>query len=485
MFKSKFLKLVGAITLINIAARFLGFYREVIIGFQYGTSYQADSIITAFTIPNFIYLVFGGAVTTAFISVYTKLEGETRQRFIQSLFTRMTLIIGAITVVFMVFPAFWIKLFFSGMDEQSLELTSKLFAWTAPATFFLVLSVVLSGLHNIYENYRLSTFSGFLFNLVYLVIGVGLTPLVMEYSYALGATLGAGVMVLFLMHYTYHQKLMSLKPAFHKMPEAGRFLKLVVPLIFGGASIQFYFIIQRIYAAGLDGGAIASLNYASKMTQFPQAVLMASVTTIIYPMLAKAAGEGDMGKLEYAYKKGFKMLTLILLPVSVFLIFYAKDIISFIYQYGNFSADSTNATYPLLQLFSLTVLALALNTYVTRFFYALENTILPIILSIITIFGINILIIKLFIGDLGAEAIAWGTIVSAIINTLLLILFAKLKLGLAASSWGFVVKLVLFTVIAVAVQWSVSLIPVGTFLALVIGGVVTGTILFGGLKFVK
>ncbi|WLV24425.1 murein biosynthesis integral membrane protein MurJ [Aciduricibacillus chroicocephali] len=485
MFKSRFLKLVGAVTLINILARLLGFAREVIIGYQYGTTYKADSIITAFTIPNFIYLVIGGAVTTAFISIYTKLSGETKERFVQALFTRLALIIGLITLTFMIFPKFWVNLFFSGMDPQALDLTSKMFLWTAPATFFLALSIVLSGLHNVFENYRLSTFSTFLFNLVYLVIGAGLTPWLMTYSYALGASVGAIVMVLFLMHYTYHQKLMSLRPAFHKMPETGRFLKLVIPLIFGGASIQFYLIIQRIYAAGLDGGAIASLNYASKMTQFPQAVLMASVTTIVYPMLAKAAGEGDTVKLESAYRKGFKMLSLILLPASLFLMFFAKEIISFIFQYGSFSSDSTNATYPLLQLFALTVLALALNTYITRFFYALENTVLPIILSIISIFGINIFVIKVFLDSLGAEAIAWGTIISTIVNTLLLLLFARTKLSLAPCSWSFFSKLVIFTAVTAVVLWALSLVQVGSFIVLVLGGIATAAFVGGGLKFIR
>ncbi|HLR67530.1 MAG TPA: hypothetical protein VK105_10455 [Virgibacillus sp.] len=61
--KSRFFKIVGTITIINIVARLFGFAREVIIGYQYGTTYQADSIISAFTLPNFLYIVLGGAVT--------------------------------------------------------------------------------------------------------------------------------------------------------------------------------------------------------------------------------------------------------------------------------------------------------------------------------------------------------------------------------------------------------------------------------------
>src|SRR5690606_10135659 len=106
--QSRFLKILGAVALINIIARLLGFAREVIIGYQYGTTFQADSIITAFTIPNFIYIVIGGAITTAFISVYSKLSKETRNAFVTTIFTGLSIGIGALTILFLIFPTFWI-----------------------------------------------------------------------------------------------------------------------------------------------------------------------------------------------------------------------------------------------------------------------------------------------------------------------------------------------------------------------------------------
>lgn len=67
---NKFMKIIGAVAVINIVARLFGFLREVAIADEYGTTDPANAIITAYTIPNFIYLVVGGALTTAFISVY-------------------------------------------------------------------------------------------------------------------------------------------------------------------------------------------------------------------------------------------------------------------------------------------------------------------------------------------------------------------------------------------------------------------------------
>lgn len=484
--QSRFLKILGAVAVINIIARLLGFSREVIIGYQYGTSYQADSIITAFTIPNFIYIVIGGAITTAFISVYSKLDKSIKSDFVQTIFAGLSLIIGFITILFVIFPEFWIGLFFSGMSEEALQLTSRLFIWMALATFFLVMAMLQSGLHNIHENYRLSSFSTLIFNGVFLISGVLLTPMMNEFSYGLGALLGSILMVLFLTYYVHRQKLMPLRFKIVKLPETKRFIKLALPIIFGGATIQFYFMIQRIYASGLEEGYISSLNYASKMTQFPQAVLMTSVTTIIYPLLAKAVGENDDKKVSNAYNKGFRMLSIILLPATIFLFLYAKEIITFIFEYGNFNVDSTNRTYPLLQIFALSIFGLALNTYITRFFYAMENSYLPIVLNIASVFGVNILVITLFIDSLGASAIAWGTVVSTVVNMVLLIALAKIKLNLTVSSWSYIGKLVAFLFGTGLFIWAGSLIHTGNFIfvSLVIGGIITGLTVLVGLKIV-
>ena len=41
---NKFFKIVGAVAVINIVARIFGFLREMVIGFQYGSSNYSDKI---------------------------------------------------------------------------------------------------------------------------------------------------------------------------------------------------------------------------------------------------------------------------------------------------------------------------------------------------------------------------------------------------------------------------------------------------------
>lgn len=486
MLQSRFFKLVGIVSILNILGMGFAFFREITIGYIYGTSYQADSIITAFTIPNFLYVVIGGSINTAFISIYSKMEDSRKRDFVQTVYTILAIISLTITVLFMIFPKFWMGLFFGDMTSEGLRLTSKLFMVTAPATFFLVVSMLFFGLNNIYGNYRYTAFTTLMFNAVYVIIGLVLTPLLGAYSYALGAALGAFTILFLLVQRTKQQDLAPLRPKLMKMPELKKLLYLALPILLGGATMHFYQIIQRIYASGLDEGTIAAVNYTSKISQLPRGVIMASVTTIIYPMLAKAAGDNDFDKIKSAYRQGFRILTVLLAPASVFLFVYAEDVVTFIFEYGNFSTESTQLTYPLLQIFTMSVFSLCLNTYITRFYYALETTLLPNIVNILSVFGINILVIVLLIDHIGAAAIAYGTVVSAIVNMVLLILFAKVKFNLVICNWGYLFKLILYTIMTIVVISAAALLPIqNAFLSLIVGGLLTGLLIIVGLKTLK
>ncbi|HHV17237.1 MAG TPA: murein biosynthesis integral membrane protein MurJ, partial [Gelria sp.] len=59
---------------LNVLGMLLGFVREQVIAARFGTSMLTDSYIMAFTLPNLIYVIIGGALATAFIPVFTDIS---------------------------------------------------------------------------------------------------------------------------------------------------------------------------------------------------------------------------------------------------------------------------------------------------------------------------------------------------------------------------------------------------------------------------
>src|SRR5690606_27330626 len=253
-------------------------------------------------------------------------------------------------------------------------------------------------------------------NAAFVGIGVALTAWLGPESYGVGAMVSALMMGAFLFYGIKRANLSWLSASFSLTPDIKRLWLFELPILFGGAALQFYFIIHRIAADGLGSGAIASVNYASKLTNFPQAIMMTAVTTVIYPMLARKEGEGDTKTVRALYRKGMLYLAVLLAPATAIAYFFAEPLVRLIFGHGNFDEKSILMTVPIFQVFALSMFFLAANTYVTRFYYAKGNSLIPIIFSLISVFGINIAIIFAFIDEMGAAAIGWGTVISAAVN---------------------------------------------------------------------
>ena len=422
---SKLAKIIGAVAVINIVARLFGFLREIVIGNQYGTTSVADAITTAYTIPNFIYLVVGGALTTAFISVYH--STTEKERFVRNAFGTILLTAVSVTVLLMIFTDPLLHLLFEELEPNEYVLVRTLFLWMMPSAIVLVLSTWMSGLLNVNGRFSLSSVAVLLYNVAFLGIAVLLTKFYGPESYGIGAFFGALIMGVFLYIGLKKSKLYSLKPAIKMSHDVKRLWVIALPILFGGASLQFYFIIHRIAASLLDEGVISSVNYASKLSGFPQAIMMTAVTTVIYPLLSKKEGEGDIETIRILYKKGLRYLGVLLVPATVVAYLLSEPLIRLVFERGNFDENSVIMTVPIFRAFTLSMFFLAANTYITRFYYAKGNSIIPVIFSLISVFGINLAVIFLLIDSVGAPAIAYGTVISAAVNFLMLGAYAKWK----------------------------------------------------------
>lgn len=187
------MKIIGAVAVINIVARMFGFLREVVIGKQYGLSTTADAIAAAYTIPNFIYLVVGGGLTTAFISVYHSTKTD-KSLYVRKSFTTVLVAAVSITAILLIFTNPVLHLFFSKLSAEEYILMRNLYLWMMPSTIILVLSTWMSGVLNVNGKYNLSSIAVLLYNVAFVGIAVLLTSILGPESYGAGAMLGAILM---------------------------------------------------------------------------------------------------------------------------------------------------------------------------------------------------------------------------------------------------------------------------------------------------
>ncbi|MBB6450393.1 putative peptidoglycan lipid II flippase [Geomicrobium halophilum] len=415
------LAIIGSVALINLLARFIGFFREVVASYQFGTSYQADSVIIAYTVPNFLYVVAGGAITTAFISIYSKINDPIEQRkYLESFFGWLSLGLIVLTLIFVFFSDALIDLLFTGLDTKTADLSNQLFQVMAPATLFLILSMWLMGLLNVNNRFTKAALATLIMNGSFLVIAIVFFPRLGPFAHGYGAIASAILMFVFLVYYNKRNQFFHFRPRIKRSPELGRTMKMMIPIMLGSTSLQLYFLLHRMFGSWLDEGFITALNHTSKLVQMPQTVLMTAVTTVIYPLLSRQVAKREYDSISRLYGQGLNMMALAIIPVSVFIYFFSEPLVSAIFQYGNFTEESTDMAVPLLQVFIIGMFFHAANVYITRFYYAYERSIYPLVVSLISVLGINVALNFILIEPYGAVGLAWGTTISAGCNFLLL-----------------------------------------------------------------
>ena len=113
--KSNFAVKVIQLIFFAFVAKGFGFVREIVLANYYGTSYVSDVYVAVQNIPAIIFTIFGTAVTTGFIPLYTEVKirknKESADTFANNVFNIFLLLSLLLTTLGVLFSKQLVKLF--------------------------------------------------------------------------------------------------------------------------------------------------------------------------------------------------------------------------------------------------------------------------------------------------------------------------------------------------------------------------------------
>ncbi len=180
-------------------------------------------------------------------------------------------------------------------------------------------------------------------------------------------------------------------------------------------SREFFF---RIFGSYLPPGGISGINYALKIMLIPVALFGQAIGTAVYPFLARLVAESKLAEMNNLLNNTLRYLALVI-PVSVLLMVVRNEVVSIIYQRGQFDAAATALTADILIYLLVGAFALAAYTIVPRAFYATQNTLFPAIYGSIAVL-LSIPFYILGLRYFGAKGIAIAISISEILQVAVL-----------------------------------------------------------------
>lgn len=467
--KKHIARAAGVMGAATVLSRIMGMVRDMAVSRLFGAGYATDAFFAAFQIPNMLRRFFAeGALTSAFVPTFSEWytnRGEEEARELANIcFSLLTLVMGLVALLGIVFSPFIVSVMFPGFGDQpnKLELTVFLNRLMFPYIFFISLVALCMGILNTVRHFFTPAISTVFLNLsmigcAFLLRGWFEVPIT---ALAVGVLLG-GLLQLLLQLPVLYRKGFSIKPRFvPNHPAVKRIALLMVPSVFGVGVYYLNITVGAILASLLPQGSVSYLYYAQRLFEFPQGIFTVSIAQAILPSMSRQAASGDREGLKESLDFGLRLTLFITIPAMAGLLVCSTPIFSLLFMGGEFDFQKAVKCGEALFYYSFGLSFVAMVRVLVPAFYALKDTRTPVITAFLS-FLLNVAFSLALMGPLLHGGLALATTLSALFNMGMLLYFLRRKIGrlggrriLAAG-----VKIVLASIpMAVAAQWGMGLI---------------------------
>ncbi len=482
------------IAVFSLLAKVLGLGRDAVFSHQFGASGLIDSYFAAFRIPDFIYnLLILGTFSVAFIPVFSEylLKGKEEANRLASSIINVTLIMVLVLTglaFFFVNPLVHaIAPGFTGEAFETTKLFTKIFLLSP---LFLTMSSIVSSMLNTYKRFTLVAIAPVLYNLSIIAGALWFYPRFGAKGLALSVVAGAflhfiiQVPQVFRVGFRYSFKIVGRDAGFRK------FWKLYWPRIFSMGTEQVTALIVTIFGSFLGAGALAAFYYANNLQALFLGIFSVSFAIAVFPLLSDLHNRQDQQGFKDVLAKTSVQILFFIIPLSVLLLVERAQAVRLVLGIGqgtHFTFANTKLVAESVGLFAISLFAQGLIPLFTRAFYAIQNTMVPVVIGIITILC-NIGLTYFLIAKFGVAGMALSFSVTSIINLLLLITELHHKLGNIHDEYLIVniLKIVIASVIAAAFTFVTlyfvsHFVDMTTYLGVLIQG--SSAAIMGGLAY--
>jgi putative peptidoglycan lipid II flippase len=460
------LRAASRISGLTMLSRLLGLVREQVYAALLGAGLEADAFQIAYRIPNLLRDLFAeGALSAAFVPTYAAAlvqQGrEQALRLAARLVSLLSVCLGCVILLGYLATGPLVDVLAPGFSHVpgKAELTESLTRVMLPFLPLVSFAAIAMGMLNAEERYTAPALAPSMFNVVAILLGIGLAfagapPERAVLWWAVGTVLG-GLAQLAV------QLPPLLKSGFRprwewrpRDPGIARIAALMAPATLGLAAVELNLLINSRFASQ-EPGAVSWLTFAFRILYLPIGIFGVAIGTIATTGLARSAARGDHAAISATLVHGLKLLLFLCIPAAFGLIAVGEPIVRLVYERGRFTPADTAGTATALAFYALGLVAYTGVKVVAPAFYALDRARVPLMASGLAV-ATNVAVILLLHPLLGFRAVALGTSLGSIAQVGALLVVFERRVGglrgrgLASSALRMTAAAALMAVVALA-----------------------------------
>lgn len=402
--------------IVVILCQSINLLRDILMSRHFGTSSLNDIYLVSQTVVSVICAMMNSPIAAAYLPVTTKYftsySKEERNAFVSKVYTDVLILALLLCFIELIFVDGIALISAPGFGEESMGLLKKLILIQIPITFINIIKGVNRGNFQILQRFNISeitTIFPYLCLCIYLVLPI-------HYD-----ILTIGVILSFT-------TIISIVPEFVVLYREGfryKFswginadIKTMIVLILSAAVTtairEVNVMFDKTIGSLLPEGSITMLSYASKLTVVVVGLISTSVSLVGFSNAARYANTSNKEKVLEGISESLNLINFLIIPISVFLMFFSYDIIKLLYYGDNFGIESIAETSTLMRLYAISLIGYGFQDVFTRNLHVFKVVKYTMRASLMIVI-LNIIFSLLLYRIIGAYGIAIATSFSLLI----------------------------------------------------------------------
>ncbi|OGV91588.1 murein biosynthesis integral membrane protein MurJ [Microgenomates group bacterium RIFCSPHIGHO2_01_FULL_45_11] len=463
--ESDILSAAAVITVAGMASSILGLVRNrILVGIFFKTAElraQLDAYLVAFRLPELVFqLLVIGAISAAFIPVFSKYLYKNEREAYEISSTVLTLVtlvfLLASVIIYIWAEPLTASITAANFSREQIKLAASITRLMLLAQLFFALSSYLTGVIQAYRRFLIPALSPIIYNLGIIGGIIFLTPLLGIYGAALGVVIGALFHLMFQiplarrLGFSYRLRWNLAHTGVKEM------IKLMPPRTLTISVNQLEIFASVYLATALSAGSLTIFNLAQQLMSAPIRIFSVPIGQASLPFLAHETAQEKWEGFRKIFLLSLQHILYLALPASVLLLVLRVPLVRLAFGAKEFPWSATLLTGRVVAILAVSVLAQSVIHILTRAFYALHNTRIPLAVALVSV-AANVLtaVVLVFGFNWGVIGLATAMSGAAILQSLLLSAFLWRRVG--GFSWEElgkpVTKMMLATLIMGVASW--------------------------------
>ncbi len=351
-----------------LLAKCCGFLRDIVFASSFGASEYTDIYFQIFGVASLVFTGIGGALSTLVIKNLNKSENANPQRqkeYVAEFIAKTSVIIVLVLIVAYPLSDVLTNLLLPGLDNNMHHVGVHIMHIMLPSCLFVVVAYIMAGVLQNSGVFFITSVMSLPYNM--LIIAALLMPRMDIEAISIITTIGWFLhLAVLLPSFLKKGYRFTLKMSKNNGKVSGN--KEALFIFISSMMFQLVFIIDKASVSS-DTGAASTINYASNLFVTIASVFVVAMSNVSYPSICRHFEGGNKEMVKKILQYIIIVLLAIFVPFILTVACFGGNIISLIYERGEFTSAMSAETATLFAIYSFGIFGYVCQELLNKILY--------------------------------------------------------------------------------------------------------------------